>query len=169
MDMGKPANPLPEPGTAAPDFALSTGTGEQVALSDFRGRPVVLYFYPKDDTPGCTVEAKAFRDALEEFEDLDAVVLGVSPDEAESHSKFTEKFGLNFPLLCDEDHRVAELYGVWVEKNRGGKKAWGVQRATFLVDRDGTLVKVWPRVKAEGHAEDVLNSVQELAARSESQ
>ena len=160
------AHAMPAAGMDAPDFSLVSGTGDEIALSSFRGRPVVLYFYPKDDTPGCTVEAKEFRDALEEFEDLDAAIFGVSPDDAESHCKFSEKFGLNFPLLCDSDHRIAELYGVWVEKNRYGKKSWGIQRATFLIDRDGRIAKAWPKVKVDGHAEEVIGALQDLAARS---
>lgn len=156
----------PQAGAKAPDFTLLSGSGEEIALSSFRGRPVVLYFYPKDDTPGCTIEAKAFRDALEEFEDADAVVLGVSPDDAESHCKFSEKFGLNFPLLCDTEHRVAEMYGAWVEKKLYGKKSWGIQRSTFLIDRDGRIAKTWPKVKAEGHAEAVVAALHELTAES---
>jgi peroxiredoxin Q/BCP len=164
--MGKEANAMPEPGMEAPDFSLPSGSGEEVTLSDYRGKPVVLYFYPKDDTPGCTVEAKAFRDVLEDFEDMGAVVVGISPDNAESHGKFSDKFGLNFPLLCDSDHEVASLYGTWVEKNRYGKLAWGVQRATFLIDRDGRIAKVWPNVKVERHAGEVLSAVQHLTAQS---
>lgn len=160
-------NAMPEAGMEAPDFSLPSGSGEEITLSSYRGRPVVLYFYPKDDTPGCTVEAKAFRDALEEFEAHDAVVLGVSPDDAESHCKFSEKFGLNFPLLCDRDHDVADTYGVWVEKNRYGKKSFGIQRATFLIDRSGRVDKTWPKVKVDGHAEDVIGALQDLAARSD--
>lgn len=159
-------NTMPQAGAEAPDFRLPSGTGEEIALSNFRGKPVVLYFYPKDDTPGCTIEAKEFRDALEEFQDADAVVLGVSPDNAESHCNFSEKFGLNFPLLCDTDHRVAELYGAWVEKSRFGKKSWGIQRSTFLIDRDGRIAKTWPKVKADGHADAVVSALQEITAGS---
>lgn len=160
------AKAMPKAGTDAPDFTLPSGTGEEIALSSFRGKPVVLYFYPKDDTPGCTVEAKEFRDALEDFDEADAIVLGISPDNADSHCKFSEKFGLNFPLLCDTEHHVAELYGTWVEKNRFGKKSWGIQRATFLIDGEGRIAKVWPKVKVDGHADAVVSALNELKAES---
>lgn len=150
------ASTLPGKGKKAPAFTLSDGRGNKVALSDFKGKPVVLYFYPKDDTPGCTVEAKGFQAALPEFAKRGAAVLGVSPDNGASHCKFSEKFGLEFPLLADEQHAVAEKYGVWVEKSMYGKKYWGVQRATFLIDEQGRIAEAWPKVKPEGHAVEVL-------------
>ncbi len=147
---------MPQMGEEAPDFELSAHDGQTVRLSGLRGKPVVLYFYPKDDTPGCTIEAEAFRDAAADFERAGAVVLGVSPDGVESHCKFADKYALNFPLLCDTGHAVAERYGVWVEKNSFGKKRWGVQRATFLIGPDGVIQQVWPKVKPEGHPAEVL-------------
>jgi peroxiredoxin Q/BCP len=153
---------LPVEGGKAPSMELKSGTGKRVKLSDFEGKPVVVYFYPKDDTPGCTVEAKGFQAALPRFVKAGAEVLGVSPDGVDSHCKFAEKFGLEFTLLADEGHRIAEKYGVWVEKNMYGKKYWGVQRATFLIDRDGKVAKIWPKVKPEGHADEVLAAIHEL-------
>lgn len=153
---------MPEAGDKAPVFTLKDGNGKSVKLSDFKGKPVVLYFYPKDDTPGCTVEANEFQKSLKSIEKAGAVVLGVSPDNAESHCKFAKKFGLEFSLLCDEDHALAEKYGVWVEKNMYGKKYMGVQRATFLIDGDGRIAKVWPKVKPEGHAKEVLDALKSM-------
>ncbi|HEX6986189.1 MAG TPA: thioredoxin-dependent thiol peroxidase [Planctomycetaceae bacterium] len=148
-----PAATMPKVGDKAPAFSLpALPDGKTVKLSEFKGKKVVLYFYPKDMTPGCTTEACDFRDAHSTFAGGDAVVLGVSPDSVDSHRKFAEKYGLPFPLLADEDHAVAEKYGVWVEKNMYGKKSWGVQRATFLIDREGKIAAVWPRVKVDGHA-----------------
>lgn len=153
------ASNVPEAGDTAPAFEVESHTGTIVKLEDLRGKLVVLYFYPKDDTPGCTVEAKAFEASAAEFEKEGAVVLGVSPDDIGSHCKFADKFSLSFPLLADTDHAVAEKYGVWVEKNRFGKKYWGVQRATFLIGPDGEVLQAWPKVKPEGHAEEVLSAV----------
>jgi peroxiredoxin Q/BCP len=153
---------MPSEGKKAPAFTALDGEGNKVSLASLKGRPVVLYFYPKDDTPGCTVEAKGFRDAAPAFAKAGAAVVGVSPDDPAAHCKFTKKFDLNFPLLCDTDHAIAEKYGVWVEKSMYGKKYWGVQRATFLIGADGKIVKVWPKVKPEGHAEDVLAAVAAL-------
>ncbi|MGN6547020.1 MAG: peroxiredoxin, partial [Aureliella sp.] len=133
-------------------------------LGDFQGKYVVLYFYPKDDTPGCTKEACAFRDARADIEKLGAVVLGVSPDTVESHVKFRDKFSLNFPLLADPDHAVAEKYGAWREKNMYGKKSMGVQRSTFLIAPDGKLAKVWKRVSVDGHDTAVLEAVRAAMA-----
>ena len=143
-------------GEPAPDFTLESDAGEQVSLSDFRGRPVVLYFYPKDDTPGCTVQARGIRDAYDEFEQAGAVVLGVSPDTVKRHVKFREKYDLPFTLLADPDHEVAESYGVWREKRYMGKTYWGVNRSTFLIAPDGTVAKVMHDVKPAEHADDVL-------------
>jgi thioredoxin-dependent peroxiredoxin len=143
-------------GEPAPDFTATTDAGEQVSLSDFRGKPVVLYFYPKDDTPGCTTQACGIRDAYGEFERAGAVVLGVSPDSEKKHVKFKEKYDLPFTLLADPQHDVAGQYGTWGEKRYRGKTYWGVQRATFLIAPDGTVAKVWPEVNPDSHADDVL-------------
>jgi len=143
-------------GTPAPDFALASDTGETITLSSLRGKPVVLYFYPKDDTPGCTTQACGIRDAWGEFERRGAVVLGVSPDNAASHVKFRAKFNLPFTLLTDTDHATAEAYGTWVEKSMYGKKYMGVERSTFVIGADGTIVKVMRKVKPDQHADDVL-------------
>ena len=145
-----------EEGKPAPDFELATDTGERIKLSDYRGRPVVLYFYPKDDTPGCTVEACGFRDANDAFEKRGAVILGVSPDDEASHVKFKQKYSLPFPLLADPEHEVAERYGVWGEKNYAGKTYWGVNRTTFVIDAEGNIAKVMKNVKPDGHPEQVL-------------
>jgi peroxiredoxin Q/BCP len=143
-------------GEPAPDFTATTDTGERVSLSDFRGRPVVLYFYPRDDTPGCTTQACGIRDVYAEFERAGAVVLGVSPDSEANHVKFKEKYGLPFTLLADPDHEVAERYGTWGEKKYMGKTYWGVSRTTFVVAADGTVAKVMRKVKPATHADDVL-------------
>jgi thioredoxin-dependent peroxiredoxin len=145
-----------EEGKPAPDFEATTDSGERVKLSDFRGKTVVLYFYPKDDTPGCTREASGFRDAYSEFEERGAVVLGVSPDDEASHVRFKEKYELPFTLLADPDHAVAEQYGVWAEKNYAGKKYWGVKRSTFVIDANGNVSKVMHNVKPDGHPDQVL-------------
>ena len=145
-----------EEGQPAPDFTLPTDSGDEISLTALRGKPVVLYFYPKDDTPGCTVQALGIRDAWGEFERSGAVVLGVSPDSPKSHVKFRDKYSLPFTLLADEDHTVAEAYGVWVEKSFAGKKYMGVERSTFVIGPDGTLAKVMRQVKPDSHAEDVL-------------
>ena len=145
-----------EEGKPAPNFELQSDTGETVALKDLRGKPVVLYFYPKDDTPGCTTQACGIRDVYGEFERAGAVVLGVSPDNERSHVKFKEKYGLPFPLLADTDHAVAEQYGVWGEKKYAGKSYMGVFRSTFVIDADGTVKKVMHNVKPATHADDVL-------------
>jgi thioredoxin-dependent peroxiredoxin len=143
-------------GEPAPDFTATTDAGERVSLSDFRGRPVVLYFYPKDDTPGCTVQASGIRDAYAEFERAGAVVLGVSPDGEAQHAKFKAKYKLPFTLLADPDHEIAERYGTWGEKRYRGKTYMGVSRTTFLVAPDGTVAKVMHNVKPDTHADDVL-------------
>ena len=143
----------------APAFELATDTGKKVKLSDFRGRKVVLYFYPKDDTPGCTTQACDLRDRIEEIDAKGAVVLGVSPDDVASHQKFKEKFGLNFTLLADTDHSVAEAYGVWKEKNLYGKKSMGVERTSFIIDEEGKIAKILPRVKPAEHVGQILELV----------
>ncbi len=148
-----------EAGVPAPDFTLPADDGSSVSLSDFRGRKVVLYFYPRDDTPGCTTQACDFRDSLESVAARGAVVLGVSPDSVSSHRRFKEKYGLNYPLLSDEDHRVAELYGVWREKTLYGKKRWGIERSTFIIDEEGIVREAWRRVQAKGHARRVLEAL----------
>jgi thioredoxin-dependent peroxiredoxin len=145
-----------EEGTPAPDFTLQSDAGESVTLSELRGKPVVLYFYPKDDTTGCTTQACGIRDAYGEFERAGAVVLGVSPDDERSHVKFKSKYDLPFTLLADTDHAVAEDYGVWVEKSYAGKKYKGVRRSTFVIDADGNLKTVMHDVKPATHADDVL-------------
>lgn len=152
-----------EAGQPAPKFELTDDQGQTVSLASLKGKPVVMYFYPKDDTPGCTKEACAFRDRKKELEELGAVVLGVSPDSRESHSAFRDKFELNFPLLVDTEHKVAEQYGAWREKNMYGKKSMGIQRSTFLIGKDGLVKKVWKRVKVDGHDEKVLEALQGLA------
>jgi thioredoxin-dependent peroxiredoxin len=146
-------------GEPAPDFTLTSDAGETVRLSDLRGKPVVLYFYPKDDTPGCTAQACGIRDSYAEFERAGAVVLGVSPDKAAKHVKFKEKYSLPFTLLADPEHEVAERYGVWGEKRFMGRTYLGVKRTTFLVASDGTVAKVMHDVKPDTHAEDVLTSL----------
>jgi peroxiredoxin Q/BCP len=155
-----------EEGSKAPAFTLTADDGTKVKLADLKGRPVVLYFYPKDDTPGCTREACAFRDRQAELQKLGAVVLGVSPDDTASHAKFKQKYQLNFPLLADPDHKVAEKFGAWREKNMYGKKTYGIVRSTFLIGPDGVIKKVWKNVKVDGHDEAVLSALKELVAAS---
>jgi len=145
-----------EEGKPAPDFTLTSDSGEAVTLSSLRGKPVVLYFYPKDDTPGCTAQACGIRDAWGDFEQRGAVVLGVSPDSESSHVQFKQKYGLPFTLLADPEHATADEYGVWKEKTNYGKTYWGVERSTFVIDADGTVSKVMRRVKPDTHADDVL-------------
>jgi peroxiredoxin Q/BCP len=154
---------VPVAGDPAPDFALPDETGAVHRLSDQRGWTVV-YFYPKDDTPGCTVEACDFRDLNDALAAGGATVWGISPDDGASHGRFRAKFRLNFPLLSDEDHATAEAYGAWVEKAKDGRTYMGIQRSTFLVAPDGRIAHAWPKVKAEGHAEDVTRTL--AAARA---
>jgi thioredoxin-dependent peroxiredoxin len=146
-------------GKPAPDFELESDSGETVRLSDLRGKPVVLYFYPKDDTPGCTAQACGIRDDWRAFEQRGAVVLGVSPDAERSHAKFKEKYGLPFTLLADPDHTVTEKYGFWVEKSMAGKRYMGVERSTVVIDENGTVAKVFRRVKPAEHAQQVLTAL----------
>jgi peroxiredoxin Q/BCP len=145
-----------EQGQPAPDFELPSDSGDTVTLSSLRGKPVVLYFYPKDDTPGCTTQACGIRDAYGEFERAGAVVLGVSPDDERSHGKFRDKYELPFTLLADTDHEVAKRYGVWGEKKYMGRTYMGINRSTFVIDGDGIVTKVFPQVKPATHADDVL-------------
>jgi thioredoxin-dependent peroxiredoxin len=145
-----------EQGKPAPDFELQTDSGETVRLSDQRGKQVVLYFYPKDDTPGCTTQACGIRDAYGEFERAGAVVYGISPDDVQSHEKFKSKYTLPFTLLADDDHKVAEEYGVWGEKSYAGRTYMGVDRSTFVIGEDGTVKAVMHKVKPDTHADDVL-------------
>jgi peroxiredoxin Q/BCP len=155
---------IPEAGDLAPDIALPDESGAVHRLADQRGRWTIVYFYPKDDTPGCTVEACEFRDANETIHERGADVWGISPQGAASKRKFREKFGLPFILLADEDHAVAEAYGSWVEKDNYGKKYMGVARRTFLVGPDGHIAKTWPKVKPEGHAAEVIAALDEAQA-----
>jgi thioredoxin-dependent peroxiredoxin len=148
-----------EEGQEAPDFELTSDSGERVKLSQFRGKPVVLYFYPRDDTPGCTAQACAIRDSYDDFERSGAVVLGVSPDDETAHVKFKRKHGLPFTLLADPEHEVAERYGVWKEKKFRGRTYWGVERSTFLIDEEGRVAKVMRRVKPDTHADLVLEAL----------
>ncbi len=153
-----------EPGQPAPDFHLSDQHGRPVTLGQLRGTPVVLYFYPKDDTPGCTKEACAFRDARATYEAAGATVIGVSPDSPGSHKKFAEKYNLPFTLAADPEKTVCQSYGVWKEKNMYGKKSMGVERTTFVIDGAGIVRKVFPRVKVDGHSDQVLDTLKGLSA-----
>lgn len=149
-------------GDKAPDFSMPTDGGGTVSLSGLKGKKVVLYFYPKDDTPGCTKEACAFRDALPDFSGVDAVVIGVSRDPVKSHDKFKAKYELNFPIAADEDGKASDAYGTWVEKSMYGKKYMGMERATFVIDGQGVVRNVWRKVKVDGHAAEVLKAVQAI-------
>ncbi|MEM9368102.1 MAG: thioredoxin-dependent thiol peroxidase [Planctomycetota bacterium] len=151
-----------EAGKKAPAFTLKDQDGNTVKLSELKGTPVVLYFYPRDDTPGCTKEACAFRDRYAELEGTGARLLGVSGDDAESHQKFRAKYELPFPLLVDKDCKVAEKYGAYREKNMYGKKSMGIQRSTFIIDAAGKVARVWKRVKVDGHDDQVLEAISEL-------
>lgn len=149
-------------GDKAPEFSATTNAGGKLSLADLRGQPVVLYFYPKDDTPGCTKQACGIRDAYADFKKAGAVVLGVSPDPVKSHVKFINKFELPFTLLADEDKAIANAYGVWGEKSFMGRKYMGNHRVTFLIDAKGRIAKIWPVVKPETHADEVLNALREV-------
>ncbi|MED4403482.1 thioredoxin-dependent thiol peroxidase [Metabacillus fastidiosus] len=153
-----------EAGQLAPEFELLADNGEKVQLSDYRGKYVVLYFYPKDMTPGCTTQACDFRDQYASFAGLNAVILGVSADDQNKHQKFIEKHDLPFNLLVDEDHQVAEAYDVWKLKKNFGKEYMGIERSTFVIDPEGKLVKEWRNVTVKGHVEEALNYVKELQA-----
>ena len=153
---------MPTEGELAPDFTLAAHDGSEVTLSALRGKPVVLYFYPKDDTSGCTTQACGLRDAFPRFEELDAVILGVSPDSVKSHVKFREKYDLPFTLLADTEHAAAELYGVWKEKSMYGRKYWGNERTTFLIAPDGRVARVFPKVKPAEHAKQVEEALESL-------
>ncbi len=151
-------------GQPAPDFTLPNQNGEQVTLSELRGQTVVLYFYPRADTPGCTAQACGIRDHRGDYEGVGARVLGVSPDTVEDVAKFAGKYGLDFTLLADADHTVAEQYGTWIEKHNYGRTYWGVQRATFIVDPEGQIARVFPKVSPQTHDEKILEALGELAA-----
>ena len=155
---------VPAAGDRAPEVALPDETGATHRLADQRGRWTILYFYPTDDTPGCTVEACEFRDQNEQIHERGADVWGISPQGARSKRAFREKFGLPFMLLADEQHEVADSYGSWVEKQNYGKTYWGTARRTFLIDPDGRIARVWPKVKPEGHAAEVISALDELQA-----
>ena len=151
-----------EEGKKAPDFAAPTDRAKTLKLSDLRGRPVVLYFYPKDDTPGCTTEACGFRDAAPDFKKLKAQIVGVSKDNVARHDKFKAKYGLNFPLVSDEDGKICGKYGTWIEKSLYGRKYMGIDRATFLIDKNGVVARIWRKVKVAGHVDEVQAALTEL-------
>ena len=157
-----PETAMPQVGKKAPPFDLPAAPGGRLKLSSLRGKKVVLYFYPKDNTPGCTTEACNFRDQHTRLQSADTLVLGISPDSVASHEKFAAKLELPFTLLSDADHAVCEKYGVWVEKNMYGRKSMGVQRATFLIDREGKIAAVWPKVKVAGHVDEVAARAAQL-------
>lgn len=150
-----------EVGKQAPDFTLPNQDGNEVSLSDFKGKSIVLYFYPKDMTPGCTTEACEFRDAQESFSELDAIIVGVSPDPIEQHQKFIDKHDLPFLLLADEEHKAAEAYGVWKLKKNFGKESYGIERSTFIIDPEGTIQKEFRKVKVDGHVEEALKAIRD--------
>lgn len=153
-------------GDKAPDFNLPTAGGGQVKLSELRGQYVVVYFYPKDDTPGCTKEACAFNDALADFSGANTVVIGISKDPVASKDKFAKKYGLNIKLAADLDGTVCEGFGVWGEKSMYGRKYMGIERATFLIDHEGTIIATWPKVSVPGHAAEVLQTIREQQAKA---
>ena len=153
----------PTVGETAPEFTRPASSGQELSLKNFKGKKnVVIYFYPKDDTPGCTVEACGFRDQIKPIEDNDTVILGVSPDKIQSHEKFIKKFSLPFILLSDTDHKMATDYGVWVEKSMYGRKYMGVERTTFVINKEGKIVKIFEKVKPQGHNQEVLETLKEL-------
>ena len=150
---------MPEEGSKAPDFKLKNQNGETISLNDFKGKNVVLYFYPKDDTSGCTAEACSFRDDFPKFEKTDAVILGISPDSVESHKKFEQKYRLNFNLLSDEKKEILQKYEVWKEKNMYGRKYMGVERTTYIIGPEGKIKKIFRKVKVSGHNKEVLEAL----------
>ncbi len=152
-------------GDAAPFFDLSCDTGAQCRLSDFAGKYLVVYFYPKDDTPGCTKESCSFSESLVDLQKVNAQVVGISRDSVESHQKFKAKYNLSFPLLSDGSGEVCNAYGVWVEKSMYGKKHMGIERSTFLIDGTGRILRVWSNVKVDGHSKEVLSAIKELSSR----
>lgn len=149
-------------GSKAPAFTLPVGEDKKISLTDLKGQKIVLYFYPKDDTSGCTQESCDFRDNLKALNKADAAVIGISRDSLASHKKFQQKYSLNFPLASDEDGKVCEKYGVWVQKSMYGKKYMGIERSTFLIDENGKILQLWRKVKVAGHAAEVLKTIQEL-------
>ncbi len=151
-----------EVGDKAPNFTLPTDGGGEISLKNLKGKPVVLYFYPKDDTSGCTAEACAFRDAMPDFSKTKAQIVGISRDSVASHDKFKKKYQLSFPLASDEDGKVCEAYGTWVEKSMYGRKYMGIDRSTFLIDGKGVIRGIWRKVKVPGHADEVLQAVRDL-------
>jgi len=157
----KPASELTR-GDFAPDFKLATDGGGNITLSELSGKNVVVYFYPKDDTPGCTKESQEFSAAADSFDTYNTVIIGISKDSVESHDKFKEKYGLNLILACDETGSVCEAYDTWVQKNMYGKKYMGIQRDTFLIDSNGAIQRIWRKVKVDGHVDEVLGCVEEL-------
>ncbi len=157
---------FPEAGKKAPAFTLASDGDERIRLSALKGSPVVLFFYPKDNTPGCTLEAQEFRDFYSKFKKLGVRVFGISPDSVASHCKFVDKQSLNFPLLSDPEHTMIEKYGLWVEKKLYGRVYWGVQRATLLIDSNGKVAAGWPKVKPKGHAAEVLEAARALVKGS---
>jgi thioredoxin-dependent peroxiredoxin len=150
---------MPEEGKKAPDFKLSDQNEKTISLSDYKGKNVILYFYPKDDTSGCTAEACSFRDDFPKFKKVDAVILGVSPDSVESHKKFAKKYNLNFSLLADEEKEVIKKYDVWKEKSMYGRKYMGVERTTYIIDPEGKIKKIFRKVKVQGHNEEVMGAL----------
>lgn len=152
-----------QPGDPAPDFELLTDAGETFRLSDLKGKTVVLYFYPKADTPGCTKESCSFRDNMSRFRRRGVVIVGISPDKVDRQAKFKEKYGLPFTLLADEDHKVAEAYGVWKLKKNYGREYMGIERTTFIIGKDGKIARVFPKVKVDGHVDEVLAALEEVA------
>jgi len=149
-------------GDIAPDFTLPTNGGDTLTLSNFKGQKVILYFYPKDNTPGCTQESCDFRDGAEKFSALNAQIIGVSKCSVKKHDNFVEKYNLNFPLISDENDTLCETYGTWVEKNMYGKKYMGIERSTFLIDEQGKILQIWRNVKVKGHAESVKSEIETL-------
>lgn len=152
-----------KPGIAAPAFTLPTDGNGTISLKDLKGQNVVLYFYPKDDTPGCTTESCNFRDNIKQLEKLNAQIIGLSKDSVKSHDKFKAKYDLNFPLASDEDGKVCEAYGVWIEKSMYGKKYMGIDRSTFLIDANGKIAALWRKVKVDGHVDEVKAALQQIA------